>query len=532
MKSSHNSLNSISGALRQIQPLLPKITQASSLKELGEGVFTLLKSDFDFESTGFYFINPETRKLELLLAQGLTDEEAKEAESTAMDRHPGWVIKNKKTYLNNGSSEDPLDFQKRLKLTSRLYCPVIFKGECIGTIGVASSQKNIFTEDHVAFIEFLCQISAVAYENILHMIELQKSEERMNHAIDSLKFGIWDWDMVNGNLYWDDYMYTLYEAKKDDFSGYFDAFQKTLHPEDEDKLNQDLKETFANRRDFKTEFRIITPSGKVKLIAATSKCFYDDSGKILRLVGANWDITETKEKELQLLQASKMSSLGEMSSGIAHEINNPLAIILGKSFQLKKVLAGMNVESEMVDKLINDIDRTVDRISKIVKGLRNFSRDGVRDPFEYRTIRSLVEDTLSFCGSRFMNHGIQVELELKNGDSTIQCRPTQISQVLLNLLNNAYDAIEDSSEKWVKIESHDMNGGVEISITDSGSGIPKNIQNKIMQPFFTTKEVGKGTGLGLSISHGIIRSHHGNFSIDPNCPNTRFVLQLPLVQKA
>lgn len=524
------AFDSISGALRQIQPLLAKITQAASLKEMAEGIYHILQRDFDFKSTGFYFINPTSKKLELLMAQGLTEEEMIEAQSTAMERHPGWVITHKKTFLSNDEKNESMDFQKRLKLVSRLYCPVIYKEECIGTIGVASTEPNVFNENHVAFIEFLCQIAAVTYENITNLIELERNKERTDQAIEAMKFGIWDWDMEKGDLYWDDYMYTLYESKRSDFSGYFDAFQKTLHPDDETKISQILNETFTNKLDFNAEFRIITPAGKVKRIAASAKCFYSSAGKILRMVGANWDVTEEREKELQLMHASKMSSLGEMSAGIAHEINNPLAIIQGKSYQIRKCAGIESPDREQMIKLTDDIDRTVQRISKIVKGLRNFSRDGERDPFEKKQMKTLIDETLSFCLSRFNNHGIKLEVSPVPDSLTIECRPTPISQVILNILNNAFDAVENLDQKWVRLAIEEVQGYIEIRITDSGHGIPVAIRRKILEPFFTTKEVGKGTGLGLSISHGIILAHNGSLEIDASCPNTCFKIRLPKFQ--
>lgn len=147
------------------------------------------------------------------------------------------------------------------------------------------------------------------------------------------------------------------------------------------------------------------------------------------------------------------------------------------------------------------------------------------------SVNAIIEETLSLCREKFYNHGIQItvniELELTY---MVECRSVEISQVFLNLLNNSHDAILDLNEKWIKIDVKDSGEYVEVSITDSGSGIPKEIQDKMMQPFFTTKEVGKGTGLGLSISRGIIDSHQGKMYIDPNNKNTCFIIKLPKVQ--
>lgn len=227
--------------------------------------------------------------------------------------------------------------------------------------------------------------------------------------------------------------------------------------------------------------------------------------------------------------AAKMASLGEMAGGIAHEINNPLAIIHGKAMQLRNAASRGDIKGEQVILVAEKIEQTAMRISKIIKGLRTFSRNADADPFTACSVPSIIDDTLELCRERFRSHDVEVRLESIPAIA-IDCRAAQISQVLLNLLNNAFDAVRSLPERWIEISVVLGKNDLSIIVTDSGQGIPPAIAEKIMEPFFTTKEVGKGTGLGLSIAKGIVEDHGGTLTLDAGHPNTRFIVKLPYKQ--
>lgn len=234
------------------------------------------------------------------------------------------------------------------------------------------------------------------------------------------------------------------------------------------------------------------------------------------------------EQRTVLIQKSKLASLGEMAGGIAHEINTPLAIIGMKIEQLNESIDEGEINMEELKASLLVVSSTTNRIAKIIRGLRFIARDGSLLPMEQVDLDSLVEETFSFCSERMRLHSVKLDVEKNHSESLfLNCRAVEISQVLLNLLNNANDAISSLDEKWIKLIIRDFGHEVEISVIDSGPGIPEEIQNKIMEPFFTTKEVGKGTGLGLSISRGIIESHGGKLYIDNDSPSTKFTIILP-----
>lgn len=234
---------------------------------------------------------------------------------------------------------------------------------------------------------------------------------------------------------------------------------------------------------------------------------------------------ELEASKMQLIESSKMASLGEMASSMAHEINNPLTIIQGKISVIGMILNDLQVHDPMLTSELDKIKSTTDRIEKIVKGLRNFSRTSAHDPFEYTSLKQIMTETLDLCAQKIKAEGISLNVQ-EIPAVTIRCRPSQVSQVLINLLNNSRDAILNSSEKWIDINFETEKNKIIIMITDSGPGISPSIAEKMMEPFFTTKEVGKGTGLGLSISKGIVASHDGKLWLDHSHPHTRFVIEL------
>lgn len=229
----------------------------------------------------------------------------------------------------------------------------------------------------------------------------------------------------------------------------------------------------------------------------------------------------------QVLLSARLSSLGEMASGIAHEINNPLTIIAVRCQNLIRLAQSDNISNVVLVKNLDDINQTVKRMSKIIKGLKTFARDASRDNMEVVFVNEVIESTLAFCQEKFSHADIDLKFDFHKSEKLlIECRPTEISQVLLNLLYNASDAIEGKDLKWIEIKVAQEKNFVKISVIDSGEGIPLSIKNKVMEPFFTTKEPGKGTGLGLSIALGISKAHGGNLYLDQHSKNTCFVLEI------
>ena len=172
------------------------------------------------------------------------------------------------------------------------------------------------------------------------------------------------------------------------------------------------------------------------------------------------------------------------------------------------------------------IQKMVDRISKIISGLRLFARDGSNDGMKQFYIHKMLDEVRSLTGTKLHNRGIQFEIECPQ-DLAVWWNEVQLSQVLINLINNSVDAIDVQKDKWIRIRTEVRHQDIYISVTDSGPGIEPAVARKMFQPFFTTKELGKGTGLGLSIAHGIIKSHGGVIELDDKHNYTKIYFTLP-----
>lgn len=267
--------------------------------------------------------------------------------------------------------------------------------------------------------------------------------------------------------------------------------------------------------------------GVIRNFYTVKSPIFDEQGKVIMTVGISRDITDIQEAQSKAIESAKMATLGEMAAGIAHEINNPLAVITGLTSSMRD--RAQTLRKGTGDGLAHDcerIEKMAMRIARIVKGLRTFSRNSEDDPFSLESLKTIVEDTLSLCHDKLKRKSVEFRLKAMPAIE-IQCRSGQLTQILINLINNAIDAVEGLPERWVELEIRDAPTSVEILITDSGKGISTEIRKRIMQPFFTTKDVGMGTGLGLSISRGIAEEHGGTLAYNEQSAHTQFSIHLP-----
>ncbi len=290
--------------------------------------------------------------------------------------------------------------------------------------------------------------------------------------------------------------------------------------EDRDRVWDEVQAALRLRQPFSLLYRITTKHGDTKWVWEQGRGVFVSHDGLVAVEGYLSDITERKRVEEQLRRTERLAELGVLASGLAHEIGTPMNVILGRAEYLLQ-----RSENEGTRKGLETIVRQVERITKIMNQLLAYAR---RRPAELRRmdLRRTVEETLEMIQEKITKHGIVVETDFDRAVSEIDGDPDQISQVLLNLLLNAVHAMEAGGT--LRIAARPRQGDVNLSVSDTGQGIPREHLTKIFEPFFTTKEVGKGTGLGLNVVTGIIQEHQGTITVESEPGSgTTFTITLP-----
>lgn len=309
-----------------------------------------------------------------------------------------------------------------------------------------------------------------------------------------------------------------------------EIFKDRIHPNDVHKCANALKTIKEEGHFPKVILRLRSLKNRWEYFSFEGGLLDKESSEV---VGVVKNITESVEKEaqiekqkMQLIQSSKMSTLGEMAGGIAHEINNPLAILIN-IMQVQKPLLDKISDSDIKNKIYKNLElgeKTVKRISSIISGLKDFAKDGKSVPLERHSLISVIEESLSFYKTKIKNENISLKIDVPD-TLFIHCNKTYMSQILTNLVSNSIDFTQNSENKNISIRAKKVKNQVLIFYKDTGPGVHKEIQSKIFEPFFSTKDHGKGTGLGLSICKGLMESQGGSIKLSES-HSSEFLLKL------
>jgi PAS domain S-box-containing protein len=356
-----------------------------------------------------------------------------------------------------------------------------------------------------------------------------KKKEFLSTEIQKIaKIGGWELDVLTLKTKWTSQTYQIHALPESVPTDKIMGIEfYPLH--ERDKVTNLVRNCIAGIS-FHQTFEFIDANQVKKWVDVSGFPVRNSENKITTIIGTFQDVTEKVNQQKKLLetqavmaQSAKLASLGEMAAGVAHEINNPLAIIKANA----QLLQDMTADNPKVVQKIESVLKACSRIIKIVSGLQNFSR--VKNGTEKKLIdlSEVLKEALSIVEFNSRFKGIKIKTDIELG-LVINCDPLEIEQVLINLVNNAADAASLTSEKWVQIELKKSGPLALLRVMDSGVGISPEIEAKIFDPFFTTKPVGQGTGLGLSICKGILDNHQASLSLNRHFQNTCFEIAFKL----
>jgi PAS domain S-box-containing protein len=419
------------------------------------------------------------------------------------------------------------------KLDLNYYIPCRAQKHTIAVLGLGKTKEGDFlSSEDVELLETLAGYLGIAIQNARLYASLEQKAaayERLKdfneNIVESINVGVLAVDLRDRIESWNSQMEVMYALPR------WQALTRSLS----DIFPAAFVEEFYRLRQGSGihnlyKFRLGTPTGESRIvnvaIAPLVTRKFDVIGRLIIMD----DITERVELESQLSQADKLSSIGLLAAGVAHEVNTPLAVISSYAQMLSKQLQGDTQKSGLMEK----ITRQTFRASEIVNNLLNFSRTSGAE-FKDVDVNSIIVDTLALLEHQFKTARIQVQDEMCNHLPPIHGNTGRLQQVFLNLFLNARDAMPDGGTLRVATSNGE---GVSVLVSDTGSGIAQEHIRRIYDPFFTTKTVpqegqSRGTGLGLSVTYGIIQEHAGKIRVESRPgEGTIFYLDFPLNKKA
>jgi PAS domain S-box-containing protein len=536
--------------------------------------------------------------------------------------HAEFVLSQDKAVVSDDILTEPLlanikNLALKISLKSMIAIRTSYQGKANGVICLHQyDSPRHWTQDEIRLFEAVAaQLGiAIAQANLLEQekeqrMQIQKSEASLAAAQKIAHIGSYKFDLIAEKITWSEEIFRLFGVDLGVPEPTYQQFLEMYHPDDREFFDRTISLAISKGTSYKIESRILHPSGQIRYVEIRGEAVLNNTGKAIKLLGTVMDITERKQAELalqtseqrerekaqqleqtlaqlkraqsQLIQAEKMSSIGQMVAGVAHEINNPISFIYGnitpagqyvrdllKLVQLyqqyyPETFPEIAEELERVDadfiaedfpKILASMQEGAKRIKNIVLSLRNFSRLDEKE-LKVVDIHEGIESSLVLLQHRLNKqpkHG-EIQVIKEYGElPKIPCYPAQLNQVFMNLLLNAIDACEESLINTIPTvtndsgqifeKNHQIRIRTEISrdnqvfvhIFDNGIGISPEVQSRMFDPFFTTKTVGSGTGLGLSISYQIVKDRHGG---DLRCysevgKGTEFTIALPIINYA
>ncbi len=362
---------------------------------------------------------------------------------------------------------------------------------------------------------------------------LRETEESLGLIAQRAGIGVWSWDMVTGAWEADETIATMLGAPARQVPTRYEQFLDLVHPADRASVETSVARSLHTGRGPELEFRVIRPDGEERWISHVTAGVRDEAGALVKVVGGSTDVTERIRHEEQQRQQQKLSAIGQLCAGIAHNFNNQLTGVLANL-----ELANRRADAEM-SPLLTDAITAARGAADVVRQLVRFAGTQGGGIKRSDNLADLLERLANMCRRTF-DGGVSIELDIDGDLPTLRMNATEIEQALLNLLINARDARAPGREDACIRISVDVcepssqslydsdQTRVRIRVSDNGVGMSPEVQRRVFEPFFTTKDVGKGTGLGLATTYAIVSDHGGNIHCE-SAPSagTTFTVLLP-----
>ncbi len=504
--------------------LLLPLVSAPDVRELARALMAAVDALIPCDATGFYFLNPQTYQLDLVLAKGFSEAERLEAQASMDRRHPGWVVRHRKALYVPDTGMDPLASQnpspRMTDIRSRFYVPLVCDDQCVGALGIASRTPNAFGDEYRAQFALLGEFTAQAHARLVETEQLRQSRRQLEMAISAAEEGLWEWDIPSGVVRFSSTWQTMLGYAPDELPHREETFFRLLHPDDVPLVSAALRAHFQENVPYAMEVRMKRRDDTYAWVLARGQALHDTTtGEVRTMSGTHVDLTSLKAAQESMreardaaLEASQLKSA--FVANMSHEIRTPMNGVIGLTHLLLDTV--LDAQQREYATLIRS---SAEALLGVLNDVLDFSKvesgrlDVQRQPLSLNT---LVDEAIAGLSGMATTKGLRIVNELPVLSLLVVGDGLRVRQVLLNLLGNALKFTEHGSV--VVRGTHVGRQMVRVEVQDTGVGVALEAAAYIFQPFrqadaSTTRNRG-GTGLGLAISRQLVELMGGTIGCE------------------